>query len=224
MALDKRGEFEIFLDKAPLYSFVARDTLGFKSTTHYADRKAIVDDVLKVRMDEVAVELPEVTITPNICPPKLPGLPKPPCIPVAKIGPITVDIVELSATIRTLNFDELSISKLGLKSGVDPIHGIWEGLSLDATLDGTDIGLDVVADVLGLGKFASKILEKLGLGRTLDGRFTANLGIPNMRMAADLELAAKNGRVDVALINVNAIGLGGLNSNFVLDLGIPQAF
>lgn len=55
-------------------------------------------------------------------------------------------------------------------------------------------------------------------------RFTANLGIPNMRMAADLKLAAKNGRVDVALINLNAICLGGLNSDFVLDLGIPQAF
>lgn len=114
-----------------------------------------------------------------------------------------------------------------MKSGVDPIKGSWEGLSLDATLNGTDIGLDIVADVLGIGKTASKILDFLGLGDdldALDGRFTANLRIPNMRMAADLELAAKNGRVDVALINVNAIGLGGLNSDFVLELDIPQAF
>jgi len=47
-----RGEFEVFLDKVPLYSFVSRDKLGFKSTTFYADRKTIVDDILKVRVDE----------------------------------------------------------------------------------------------------------------------------------------------------------------------------
>ena len=52
VALDKRGGFEVFLNKAPLYSFVARDKLSFISTTYYADRKTIVDDILQVRVDE----------------------------------------------------------------------------------------------------------------------------------------------------------------------------
>ncbi|MBL4608323.1 MAG: hypothetical protein JKY01_10925, partial [Pseudomonadales bacterium] len=71
------------------------------------------------------------------------------------------------------------------------------------------------------------ILDFLGLGDeldALDGSFTADVGIPNMRMAADLALAAQNGRVEVSLVSVNAIGLGGFNSDFDLDLGIPQAF
>ena len=57
-----RGEFEVFLDKVPLYSFVSRDKLGFKLTTFYADRKTIVDDILKVRVDE---EVPD-DLTPSV--------------------------------------------------------------------------------------------------------------------------------------------------------------
>lgn len=254
--VDEKGFFQAVVQPSSLYSFVAEDNFNQVSTTLYAARETIVQDAIKIRLDgkvfddvlpfvqemveekdlspllgvanadtlfneKVSVSLPKTTIIPEICIPYL-G-----CTPAVTLGPFTFNIVELSATIQSLSFDELEVAEIDLKSGVDIILGYWEGLSLDATIWGADIGLKINADVLHIGDAIHELLDFLGLEDeldALDGDFPATLSMPRLRFDADLGLHANQGQVDVELVNVNAVGLGGFDSDFDLNFNVPQVF
>lgn len=254
--VDDKGYFQAVIEPSPVYTFVAEDNLSQVSSTRYASRETVVQDITKIRVDEkvfddvlpfvqeaveeqelsallevadadtlfnekVSVSLPKTTIIPEICVPVL-G-----CTPAVTLGPFDFNIVELSATIQSLSLDELDIADLDLNSGFDIVVGNWEGLTLDATVNGLDIGLRINADVLSIGDAIGELLDFLGLEDeldALDGNFPATLSMPRLRFDADLGLHANQGQVDVALVNVNAIGLGDFDSDFDLNFNVPQAF
>jgi len=253
--VDEKGLFQAVVEPSDIYTFVAEDNLSQISTTHYAARETKVQDIAKVRLDEkvfddvlpfvqeiieeqdlgslleaadadtlfnekVGITLPKVTIIPKIC------LPVVGCTPAVTLGPFSFNIVELSATIQSLNLEELDIANLDLNSGYDFVLGNWEGLTLDAIVHGLDIGLRIKVDVLGIGSAIHELLDFLNLEDeldALDGDFPATLSMPRLRLDADLGLHASQGQVDVELVDVNAVGLGDFDSDFDLNFNVPQA-
>lgn len=256
VAVDSRGEFLAVVPNADVYTFVTEDDLLQQATHRYAARDMLVEGITKIRIDEkvfdditpfvqelvedqdlapllevadadtlfnekVSVTLPKTEIIPKVCIPVI-G-----CTPAVSIGPFTFNIVELKAKITSLSFDELDISQLDLESGFNLPVGNWEGLALDATISGLDVGLDIKVDVLSIGSAVSELLDFLGLEDeldALDGDFETTLAMPSLRFDADLGLNATNGEVDAQLVAVRAIGLGGANSDFDIDIDLPSEF
>lgn len=195
--VDNKGGFQAVVEPSPVYNFYAEDKLGQVSTTLYAARETVVQDITKVRVNEKVFDdaLPfvqelveEQDLSPlleivdadtlfnekvSVSLPKTTIIPKV-CVPVlgctpeVALGPFTFNIVELSATIQSLSLDELDIADLDINSGFDLIVGNWEGLTLDATVEDLDIGLRINADVLGIGDAIGELLDFLGLDDELD--------------------------------------------------------
>lgn len=244
------GSFEVMVDPASMYEIVTEDRYAQVSTLHYAHRATIVPDIVKLQItqsgvddlipfaqelieeqdlaallgvanantlfDEAArISLPKVVIIPRVCVPVI-G-----CTPEVALGPVSFNIISVKGTLTTLQFQELEIDQLDLNSGDD-----WEGLSLDATLRGVDLGLRFETDVLGLSGVVKDLLEALGVGDDLGflaGTFGGDISVSRLRLASDVGLSATDGDVNLNVVSIKAIGLGDADSDFVVDFQLPAA-
>ncbi|MCG8316908.1 MAG: hypothetical protein MI976_27140, partial [Pseudomonadales bacterium] len=161
------------------------------------------------------ISLPKVVIIPAVCVPFV-G-----CTPEVAIGPLSFNLLSVQGTLTTLSFDELEIDQLDLNSGPG-----WEGLSMDAQIRDVDLGVQINTDVLGLSSTVEELLDALNLDGKLDflaGDFTANISVNRLRLAADIGLNAVDGDVNLSVVDIAAVGLGDLDSDFVVDFSVPQA-
>lgn len=253
--IDGEDRFTVTIPKADAFCFEAYDMDNRQSLTDYASRKHVVDDIVKVRIDEtgindllpicqeviedmdlnailsqsgmstlfreeIGISLPKVVLVPRVCILEV-------CTPEVSAGPIDINLLSLEVSLVDIDIQELDITYLDLASGDTLLLGPWEGLTVDATITGTQFGLKIDSYVLGLSDIASSILNFLGLNQVLDaldGDFTARLYLPKLRFNADLGLTADNGKVDVTIADIQAIGVGDFNTDFSLDVDLPDAF
>lgn len=244
------GSFEATVEPAAFYEIVTEDQYAQASTLVYANRATVVPDIVKLNAEQSAIDdlipfaqelveeqdiaallgsadantlfnesarisLPKVVIIPEVC---VPGLG---CTPEVALGPFNVNLLSVKGSLTSLSFDELEIDQLDLNSDSG-----WEGLTLDATVIGTDLGVLIETDVLGLSGAVRDLLDALGVGDELAflaGQFNADVTAPRLRLAADIGLTANNGEVDLSVVSINAVGLGPFNSDFDLNFNVPSA-
>ena len=141
------------------------------------------------------------------------------CTPAVYLGPLNVDLISVKATLTDLEFEELEISDLDLKSGSG-----WDGIGLDAELRNTDLGVRINTNVLNFSSDERTLMDFLGISTSgLSVGFDAGINVNRLRLAADFGLEANDGEVDVSVQSINAIGLGSADSDFNLNFNLPSA-
>ncbi|MBA52997.1 MAG: hypothetical protein CMK89_00945 [Pseudomonadales bacterium] len=254
--LGSRNEFEVQVSPSQFYQFNTEDVYAQVDTLHYADRATVLNDIVKLDVDQatidelvpfaqelveeqnlaallgsanantlfsesVSIGLGKVVIVPEqcfrVCVPVF-GC-REECTPEVAIGPLNVDLISVSATLTDLEFEELEISELDLKSGSG-----WDGIGLDAELRNTDLGVRINSRLLSFNSEENELMDLLGINTSgLTVGFNAGINVNRLRLAADFGLEAENGDVNVSVQSINAIGLGSADSDFNLNFNLPAA-
>jgi hypothetical protein len=251
--------FSVSVSKADKYNFVAYDAGGHKSVTKYADRDTIVNDIVRLRINETAIHdilpvaqevledvdfnaalsyaglttlfrervkisLPKVVLVPRRCFGRKWWRR---CTREISAGPVDFQICNLEASVVNLDLEELEITQMDLASGKSKLLGNWEGMTLDATMRNVNVKLRIKSDILGLSSKVRTILKFLKLERKLDavdGNFTANLLIKNLKFKADVGLKANNGKVDATIVGIKSFGIGKFSTDSSLKINLPNSF
>ncbi|RLU01210.1 MAG: hypothetical protein D9N14_03365, partial [Ketobacter sp.] len=254
--LGSRNEFEVQVSPSQFYQFNTEDVYAQVDTLHYADRATVLNDIVKLDVDQatidelvpfaqelveeqnlaallgsanantlfsesVSIGLGKVVIVPRqcfeVCVPFVGCYED--CTPEVAIGPLNVDLISVSATLTDLEFEELDINQLDLKSGSG-----WDGVSLDAELRDTDLGVRINSRLLSFNSEENELMDLLGINTSgLTVGFNAGINVNRLRLAADFGLEAEDGDVNVSVQSINAIGLGGADSDFNLNFNLPAA-
>lgn len=257
-ALGSNNEFEVRVAPSQVYQFDTEDVYAQVATHYYADRATVLNDIVKLDVDEdtinelvpfaqelveeqnlaellgsanantifnetASIHLNKYVIVPEKCFRQC--IPTPwgrecaeICTPEVALGPFNVDLISVRATLTDLEFEELNVSDLDLKSG----NG-WDGIGLDAELRNTDLGVHVQTNLLSFSPDERDLMGYFGISTSgLSLGFDGKININRLRLAADFGLKAEDGNVDVSVQSVNAIGLGSADSDFNLDIPIPS--
>lgn len=264
-AVDEDGLFSVDVADNTTFHFVATDLGGRQSQSYYSVRSSIVDDAVKVRIDEsaihdilpvaqeaiaemdinallqgsgsstlfrenVGIQLPKVVITPRVCTPRVCvfGVCTPEvCTPEVSVGPIDISLLEFEASLVDVDVREVNIDQLNINSGNHLVFGNWEGVSFDGEVLDAEFGIQIRSYVLGLTDISTTILNILGLNNlldALDGNFTVHADVSRLRAAADVGISAVDGAVDATIVSINAVGLGGADSDFNMNIDLPDVF
>ena len=250
LTLDKTNHFSITVDPAPVYTFKTEDQYAQTATRQFADRASIISDAVKLQVDQnainalvpaveqlvqgqniaallgdanantlfdkhIGVHTPGVTIIPEICVPVI-G-----CHGGYKVGSKDFDLLDVSASLTNLEANKIDVNQLQINSGSG-----WEGVNLDGTLNGVHLGVHIHINVLGLSGTIHDVLKFLGLNDKLSalaGDFTVNVAVNQLRANADLGLSATNGKANINVVAIHAVGLDGANSDFNFQINLPSA-
>lgn len=235
------GTFEVTTSKASHYNFVARDAIGHESTTIFADRGNMVEDMVAFEVTESAINdflpvfqeiIEEIDLSqgePLVLFRENVGIyVSKKCAPIINwpcIGPINFDIVSVEVAMTGGKVEEITFDNIDLKTGYTPLVGEWDGFSFDVVAENGYVEGQTKINVLGLSDTILTLLSWFGLEdelKFLAGIYQLGLPIDRFHLAATLAIQADDGELDAALVSLDDLGMGAWDAGD-LNLEVPDA-